>query len=182
MQDRYEIISKPSAPPAEWKDIDPCLVTKSKPLVLNLFVVVPILIFTLAFSSVLMGSMFSVVCIVALVLLVITLFGRQFVADDYARYATWIHETVVPSDEKLELSVKSVGENGHELYKAKVIDAEGNEEIYDIKTISPKYESSASLSKEVNDAKVYRDPANHLCVVAQVGQTTVWLWEYSPYS
>ena len=181
VQDKYEIIPKPSSPPKEWKDIDPYLVTKSKPLALYLFMVVPVFLFTLAFATALVGPLFAVLCIAGLVLLVITLLGRRFVADDYALYATWIHETVVPSDEKLELMVKRVAENGQEQYKAKVIDAEGNEEIYDIKTISPKYELGSALSNAVTDAKIYRDPVNHQCVVAQVGQTIVWLWEFTPY-
>ncbi len=86
----------------------------------------------------------------------------------------------MPTDEKLEISVKWV-EHNYQYYKAKVIDGDGNEEIYDIKTISPSYELGAILAKEVKDAKVYRDPVNQQCVVAQVGQTIVWLWEFTPY-
>lgn len=180
MSDKFEIIPRPSAPPAEWKNIDPDLVTKGNPNRVY-FVLVPAFLFTLAFSAALFGWFVSILIIGAMLLLMVTTFGRQHVADKYGLYATWIHETVVPSDEKLELIVKLVDDSNNTIYKAKVIDGEGNEEIYDIKTISPNNNLAASLAESVKDAKVYRDPVNQQCVVAHVGQITVWLWEYAPY-
>ncbi len=86
MDNKYEIIPKPATPPKEWKDIDPYLGTKGNPNLIYLFVLVPLLLFTLAFSAAFFGWFISIVTSGVMVLVLITMFGKQ--VDEYAIYAT----------------------------------------------------------------------------------------------
>lgn len=183
MSNDYEVISNPATPPKEWTDIDPYLV-KNKSYILYFVIGVPVVLFSLGLAAIAFlssGWLLSLVIVLATVALVASIFGTRTQANDYGRYATWIHETVEPLDEKLELSLKWTDENGGKHYQAKVIDSEGKEEIYDINSISPNNNLGASIAEGVKDAKVYRDPRNQQCVVAKVGQVIVWLWQYTPY-
>ncbi|CAN5501682.1 hypothetical protein BH10CYA1_BH10CYA1_39660 [soil metagenome] len=185
MSNDYEIIPKAATPPKEWLDIDPYLSKgQDKSSSFSLVTAVTIVIFSLVLAAMtffMSGWLLSLVIVIVTVVVVASIFGLRTATDDYGRYATWIHETIQPSDAKLELTVKWIGEHGGKHYQAKVIDSEGKEEIYDIKSISPDEGYGASLSEGVKDAKVYRDPNNQQCVVAAVGPIMVWLWEYTPY-
>lgn len=181
MSESFEIIARPATAPQKWKEVRTelaALKSTSVGMTASTIGVIGLLLVTFAWFVSGIGVSIAIACLGFAV--VVAIVNTQ-APDDYGRYATWIYCTVTPVDAEIELRVKFVDDTGGTSYKARIIDVEHGEELYDVKTIYPTIVFGESLCDEVRKAKVFRDPVNRQCVAAEVADVVVWLWEYNPF-
>lgn len=184
LSEQSEIILRPATPPETWSVIHPDLKTDA------------------SLSSQAGNKIFYVVCSLVMVLIAsgcVAMFSNHAMAlvtfgcglaatvrfatmpdkaAAYARYASWIEQTVKPEVADIELKRKGVGDYRKDFYFVKVTDGAGEEELYDVKLYKLENADSIPVGR-TEEVQVYRDPINKQVVLATRGGTRYWLHEFA---